>query len=148
MLLARLNFKPQYTSRIPIEYSNRIVKAAYIANLSTIYALYHHQYDTAIIASSIFCTSINYWRNPVKGIRRNIDVTAVQLGLAYNMYNITACDSNFQIAYYSSVALGGMCYCMAKKYGKRLDFDNSTRWHTGVHILANVSNFILIRGMI
>lgn len=47
------------------------------------YAFIKKNYDTFVICILIFITSLNFWRDPKFGFRRNIDMVVVCLGFIY-----------------------------------------------------------------
>jgi hypothetical protein len=136
-----------YKSIIPREYSLRIYKASYLCLISSVYSLYNKKYSVFFVASSVFLTSINYWKNPISGIRKKIDVTTVIVGLSYNIYQISKTNIYYILFFYLNILMGGICYYIATTYGKKMEFNKSTKWHVGIHVTANISNLILVRGL-
>ena len=53
--------------------------------VGSLYGFYKKQYINSLGVFLIFVTSINYWRNPVHGWRRNIDIIMCILGLSINI---------------------------------------------------------------
>jgi hypothetical protein len=53
--------------------------------VGSLYGFYKKQYINSLGVFLIFLTSINYWRNPVYGWRRNIDIISSILGLSINV---------------------------------------------------------------
>lgn len=51
----------------------------------TLFLLARKRYLDATLIGTVVLTSINYWRNPEKGFRRNMDMTCV---LSIGVYNI------------------------------------------------------------
>lgn len=80
-----------------------------------------NQIDRTLGIAAVVCTSLNHWRKPEKGIRRNVDMTAVFTVGAYNMYR------NPQLWVPVNTVCLGIWY-LSIKYNKL--------WiHSGVHIL-------------
>ena len=48
-----------------------------------IHALYYKLYDFAVLLIIHGMISYNYWRNPVKGLRRNIDICSTLITIGY-----------------------------------------------------------------
>jgi hypothetical protein len=53
--------------------------------VGSLYGFYKKQYINSLGVFLIFVTSLNYWRNPVYGWRRNIDIITSILGLSINI---------------------------------------------------------------
>ena len=51
--------------------------------LGGFHALYHKFYDFAVLLIIHGMISYNYWRNPVKGLRRNIDICSTLITIGY-----------------------------------------------------------------
>lgn len=63
------------------------MKTHLLAIIPLTYHIVYYDFRKILQLSSVLCTSINYWRNPVKGVRRNIDISTVfSIGI-YNSYN-------------------------------------------------------------
>lgn len=93
---------------------------------------------------SVFVTSLNYWRNPVMGLNRTIDVVVVRVGCAYQMYHSLFSTCFWTYAGVLSVAL--LCYPVSWY----LHLNNRPRlglfFHSMVHCLGNLANVILYSG--
>lgn len=73
------------------------------------YGIYYKVYDSSIITTIVFLTSINYWRNPTKNsIRRYIDISAVIIGVFYHLYLIYL--YSLSIKYYFMIGIGSLLY--------------------------------------
>ena len=44
------------------------------------------EFDNVITIGTVLFTSVNYWRKPERGLRRNIDIACVFLVGTYNVY--------------------------------------------------------------
>jgi hypothetical protein len=58
----------------------------WLALAPMVVCFFKKEYDNVIALTCVLTTSINYWRRPEKGIRRNIDIICVFTVGAYNMY--------------------------------------------------------------
>ena len=62
--------------------SNIIYITSFSQLIPLYFGLYYQVYDSSIITSITFLTSINYWRKPTKNsIRRYMDISCVLLGI-------------------------------------------------------------------
>lgn len=89
-----------------------------------------------ILSIMIQITSINYWRRPVKGIRRNIDIITVNLSTFYNLWTA------YSYSYYNfiyTVMIGTTCYFLSNSYKKKSELVKSLFFHFLVHLLPNIS---------
>ena len=86
----------------------------------------------------IWCSSINYWRNPVIGIRRNIDITFVSSGFLYQNYLIL--QNGYQSSiYYTCMLIGLFYYYLSNKFKFEPDY-----LHCGFHFFCNLASLSLI----
>ena len=67
-----------------------LLKVSFITLFSVIYAYYQEYYDISLNALIVFCTSINYWRKPMRDWRRTLDITYVRFAILYlfNSYKL------------------------------------------------------------
>ena len=133
------------------EYASCIYRISFISFLSSIYAIYCECYDLALVPGGVFLTSVNYWRNPVYGWRRNLDMSYVACALIYQNYRayhlLLSSSSSSQIpgllAYYTLMGIGMGCYWLSLHLYKKKDIWSSTYVHCLVHLLANTANVLL-----
>ena len=132
---------------LPKKYSNRIFYVAFINLSSAALALYYKQWDFLTVVFGVMCNSLNYWRHPTNGLRRKVDMTWVFIGCTYQMAKSMTLEIEYLIAYWLAVVLAISSYALARYYGRtKLDFDTSSRVHTGIHFFGNLSNIILYIG--
>ena len=119
--------------------------------LNSIYGYYNYLYhnmefNEIIFANTIlFLTSINYWRNPKYGLRRNIDIIVAVINFCYNHTVISDCC-------YSWVYYAGMTG-VAGFYGLSWLCHNMNRnlscfFHFMVHTSVNIANLAVFSGLI
>lgn len=136
------------------EYASCIYRISFISFLSSIYAIQCECYDLAAVPGGVFLTSINYWREPVYGWRRNLDMSYVACALiyqTYRAYHLLSSSSSSQsqalLAYYTLTGVGMMCYFLSLHLYKKKDIWSSTYVHCLVHVLANIANVVLYSGI-
>ena len=84
---------------------------------------------------SIF--AINYWKNPVYGWRRKIDMLWVQMLIYLHIYYVW--NSQVRLTYFL-IQLNGVCfYCISWYYHKRNYLWAATLCHAVVNLSANGS---------
>lgn len=130
----------------PPEFARRIWIAAWQALGSACFAFANDRHDCALLGLLVLLTSLNYWRHPIHGWRRTVDIVAASGSLGYQIFFVAPywhCPTA-AIAYAFSVAMGVACYgrsrYLSHKYG---DKDTSSWWHVGLHVCGNAGNFVL-----
>jgi hypothetical protein len=126
--------------------SRVIYRASYLICGLSFYGFIKGKYDLASIAFCGFLTSINYWRNPVYGLRRNIDRTAIPIGLIYHAIRAYKCERC--ALYYSLSALAVAFYPASWYYYNKKKYWTSTYLHCTLHVIANVTFYILYSGAV
>jgi len=120
---------------------NLIYKVSFISLCSSIYAIYKGYYNLCIVPGGVFLTSINYWRNPTNSWRKYIDIGYVSLSLSYQC--IMVYNFKYSRIYYITVCIALSLYPISIYYYNKKKYWYSTYAHCMVHIIGNVSNFIL-----
>lgn len=60
-------------------FTDYLYYTSYFIGLSSLVSYYHGDYTTFLFMFFLFLTSINYWKNPSYGIRRNVDLFLVKM---------------------------------------------------------------------
>ena len=118
-----------------------IYKISFISLGTSLYAIYHGNYDLSICSGGAFLTSINFWRYPDYSWRRYLDMVYVKLALCYQLYR--AYGSTVQLQYYTIVFLAISMYPLGMYYHRQKLFWFSTYAHCALHIIANIANIFL-----
>jgi hypothetical protein len=116
-------------------------RLSWLSLFTGIYALYRQHYDLAPVPLGVWLTSINYWRHADYSWRRYFDIIYVHLALVYQI--IRAYKAHHATAYYILLAIGMSFYVIGVLFHKRGDTWLSTLCHGQVHILGNMSIFLL-----
>lgn len=97
----------------------------------------------------VLLTSVNYWRHPVFGLRRNLDMLTCACSLSYQLLlAVTEVEPAPRNAYLATVVAGLGCYGCSRYYSFVLrDKDISSRFHCGLHVLGNMGNLVLYDSM-
>ena len=128
------------------KYSKKIYNASYLCLISFLYAIKKQQFKLSIVPMSIFITSINHWRNPIIGWRRNLDIVTVYTGITYNIINAYYIPNNRnKLMYYCILSSSMSCYPLSLYLYNNNNILLSTYSHVILHVLANISNLILYK---
>ena len=130
---------------MPPRYSQRILRASALALVSIASAIYNKLPTSALLATAVFITSVNYWRHPIFGLRRNVDMGCVCVALGYQImfmaYEATAAARH---AYWAATAFGCCCYLASVYAGRVLhDYNADSILHISLHVCANLGNIML-----
>lgn len=132
------------------EYTQLIFRSSFLSILSVISAWNNRCYDNFALASLVMCSSILYWRDPVDGWRRRLDMMAVNGTVLYQVFYSALFieDIAVRAIYWCIVVSAIECYLLARYYGRVLgDFEVASQCHVGLHLLGNVSNLILYNSL-
>ena len=138
---------------LPPRFSRRILLASSLMLLSCATAVHNGLMDNALLALLVFCSSINYWRYPIVGWRRSVDMCCACGSLAYQVfYTSRYTTSRARLCYVGTVALGGLFYSLARALNRTLGaipgrrdlaLNISSACHVALHVCGNVGNLIL-----
>jgi hypothetical protein len=103
-------------------------------------------YEGVVVTASVFICSINYWRRPEYGIRRNIDITNNVLCLLYQTWRSFYVSPVYTFGFIISTYTGVGCFFLGR-YLDRINVMYGTYLHSCVHILGNIGNLILYIGL-
>jgi len=110
----------------------------FLTSISVISAYYYGLYDLMFFSILIQLSSINYWRNPVRGMRRNIDIIVVNVSTLYNLY----CAYYFEYYYFVYIVFIGMNSYFVSNYNMRKgNIKSGIFFHFLVHLLPNISAY-------
>ncbi len=115
-----------------------------VTGFASIYAIYKGHYFTSIIPFGVLLTSINYWRHPTYGIRRNIDVAWCIFSLS--MLLIISYNASERARYYLYTILGLICYPLSHYFHNNQQQYMGTLMHGYMHILGGIGLFYLFSG--
>ena len=76
---------PQGTTSFIIEprTARPILLASQLMLITIVHALLREAYGAAVMGTALYSTSVNFWRSPTKGWRRNLDYSCVALSFIY-----------------------------------------------------------------
>lgn len=117
--------------------------SSYKTIVSVVWGIYWGKYDYSLLSFLLFLTSINYWKKPIKGTRRNIDIVTCWFSVLYHLKKSNK-DKNIpkKIRYLYNLLVLSCGYLYFKGstsphiiYGLKL--------HSHMHTLGNIANLIL-----
>ena len=134
------------------KHSIRIYRSSFVLLFSAIFCLVYFSpycYDLTLLSTLVGLTSINYWKHPIFGIRRTIDIIAVQSGLFYHLYCwYYELDYNQNDNYRWIYLIGFLgtilpLYTLAIYNGLNRNFYTASWCHAGMQMGAVVWNIFL-----
>ena len=128
-----------------LETSRNVYYTSYLVIFSIIYSFYNAIYKLSLFNIFVLITSINYWRFPIRGFRRNMDISTVLVSLAYHLY-YTYIYNYYQYLYLLSLCI--MCYMISNILNEKKIYKLAHSFHSILHLLANINNFYLYKHII
>ena len=133
---------------IPQKHANVIWWAAWLSLGAAWHAVYIQQPGFGIVPTCVLCTSLNYWRNPVRtSWSRTVDIGGVWGSLCYqNAIAYYMKHQQYQRVYFGCIAVSGACYVLGHFF-MALNMPRASAYaHAGIHVVANIGNIVLQRG--
>jgi len=110
-----------------------------------LYGFYKNQYILATFPLVVVVTSLNYWRKPEYGWRRNIDIATVLTGVSIYLY--TSFKTNQQRMYGTNMCICGGLYGLSWYLYKKGYNWLSTISHGSIYVVLNTANVLLYQGL-
>jgi len=130
---------------VPQDHGYYMCIISFLNLLSSIYSLQKSAPDFATIYLAGFITSINYWRNPTYGFRRNVDMSFVALAFIYSLFKcimINKLNSYFITSIIVSFMYSFSKFCYNHNY-----IWTSTIIHSLIHVSVNMHNVNCIQDL-
>ena len=130
---------------LPPHLSRRIFYTSFLILGSVASAVANDLPVSAAMAVSLLATSLNYWRHPIFGWRRNLDVFVATTSLFYQLAILSAdAPAPARSLYFITVGCGGVCYLRSRWQGiYHGDRSTSSLYHCGLHLCGNIGNLVL-----
>ena len=125
-------------------YSKFLLYSRCTIGISAVIAYIMNDVYVTVYLLLLFLTSINYWRKPEYGLRRNIDLTAVSIGGVYALLNIFLLKDEFHRV---GVLILGFCGTLFFLLEYILSYLDSPKWiifHMTLHIYASAVACLMI----
>ena len=129
---------------LPRPHSAKIFRISFASLGSVCASVVMGQYGCAVAPLAVFVTSINYWRDPRRGARRNLDIATCVVGCGYQSYLAYTVEC---YPYFASVGCGLGCYTVSRMLRLRGRLEASSIAHCGVHVSGNVGNMLLLKSI-
>jgi hypothetical protein len=127
------------------EQCNCIFYISFLSLLSCIYGLYKGYIDIAIfVPGGVFLTSILNWCDPLYDWRRYLDISYVVFAYIYATLRILG--STYELYFHIFMAAAIISFILGCIFAKMEYYWYSTIFHMGIHIFANIANFIVFSG--
>jgi hypothetical protein len=132
--------------KIPMtyEYSKFLFYSSFCMGISAFIAYIMNDLYITSYFILLFLTSINHWRQPEYGLRRNIDLTVVAIGFFYVLLKIFLLKDEFHRA---GLVILGICGVTMFIFEYALEYFDSPKWiifHMTLHIYASSAALLMI----
>lgn len=136
---------PPPTLILEQRFSRRIYRISWLACFSVAVAAFNRITVSVCLSIFVLATSLNYWRHPLAGPRRNLDMAATWSSLGYQVFfSSSALPGRARAAYIATVLVCGAWYSAARYYGRtKRNFNVASACHCGLHVFGNLSNVLL-----
>ena len=131
----------------PPEMSKRILRSSCLSGAAAVVAGYFGIWDCAAVATVVLLTSLNHWREPVVGIRRNVDLLTVYVSAAFHIGKAFDCSQPFLLACCVLSVTGVLCYMGAIYNGLNKYHDEASWCHCGLHTFGAAACIALYCGI-
>jgi len=140
---------PTLSLTLPLPNAHFIWYCAWLSVPSAIYALTCYTPHIAIIPASVWATSLNYWRYPLRDSwRRTLDIAVVFAGVSYQTYYAFRYTSPAHFTAYSILnAVSAASYIASNTLMNRGRIWPATYAHASIHFFANLANAVLYSGI-
>jgi hypothetical protein len=125
-------------------YSKFLFYSSFSMLISTLIAIYMNDIYITIYFLLLFLSSINYWRKPEYGIRRNIDLLIVKIGVIIVLSQICLLKNEFCRYIYASLAFCSLLFYIIEHI---LVYMNNVKWiifHMSIHLYMSLSALFVI----
>jgi hypothetical protein len=132
--------------KIPMEYeySKFLFYSSFSMGISAFIAYIMNDLYITVYFFLLFLTSINHWRQPEYGLRRNIDITVVGIGFFYALLKIFLLKDEFHRV---GLIIIGICSVFMYTFEYVLEYFDSPKWiifHMTLHLYASCAAFLMI----
>ena len=131
-------------SIIPIYYSKFLFLSSFSMLISAIIAVIINDVYVTLYFFILFLTSINYWRKPEYGLRRNIDLFVVNCGIILVFYQVCLLKNEFCRFMFLSLAFCSLIFYIIEHI---LTYFNNLQWiifHMTIHLYMSLTALFVI----
>jgi hypothetical protein len=134
---------------VPPECASILFRVSFLTGAVFFIAAALQVYDGMVVTAAVFLCSVNHWRNPVYGWRRNIDIANNVICLAYQTWRAVSMSPSklhYTIGFLMSTYTG-VAFFFIGLYLDTINIMYGTYAHAVVHIMGNIGNIILYLGI-
>merc|ERR1711971_973788 len=129
----------------PKNISRRMLATSFAFPICAAQAYIHECYILSALTFLVFLASINYWRSPKRGLRRNIDIVNSIFAVSYHMMYATIALENDGIKYVY-LGMGALIPYSISVYARdNGHFNVESFFHCGMHLYGVVVNCLFYR---
>eukprot|EP00485_Elphidium_margaritaceum_P007472 CAMPEP_0202690106 /NCGR_PEP_ID=MMETSP1385-20130828/5211_1 /ASSEMBLY_ACC=CAM_ASM_000861 /TAXON_ID=933848 /ORGANISM="Elphidium margaritaceum" /LENGTH=208 /DNA_ID=CAMNT_0049345335 /DNA_START=61 /DNA_END=687 /DNA_ORIENTATION=- len=120
----------------PKNISRRMLTTSCVMSVAAICAFAHECYLLSVLVCAVVLCSINYWRKPQRGLRRNIDImNSVSVSSFHMLYALYAMQYNAIAIQYIKLVLSGLVLFGCSKVAAKNGYQNvDSFFHCGMHL--------------
>ena len=129
---------------VPLSYSKFLFYSSFSMLVSAIIAIIVNDIYVTLYFLLIFLTSINYWRRPEYGFRRDIDLFVVRCGVFIGFYQVSLLKNEFCRFMCLSIAFCSTVFYIIEHI---LVYFNSLKWiivHMTIHLYMSLGALFVI----
>jgi len=129
---------------MPLSYSKFLFYSSFSMLVSVIIAIIVNDIYVTCYFLLLFLTSINYWRRPEYGLRRNIDLFVVRCGMIIVFYQVCLLKNEFCRFIFLSMAF---CSTMFFVVENILSYLNIIQWiifHMAIHLYMSLAALFIV----
>lgn len=129
---------------ISYNYSKFLFYSSFSMLISTLIAIYMNDTYITVYFLLLFLSSINYWRKPEYGLRRNIDLLIVKIGVLIVLSQICLLKNEFCRYIYTCLAFCSLIFYIIEHI---LVYMLNVKWiifHMAIHLYMSLSALFII----
>lgn len=133
-----------YKFPMTYEYSKFLFYSSFSMGVSAFIAYIMNDIFITSYLILLFLTSINHWRQPEYGLRRNIDLTVVSIGVMYSLSQIFLLKDEFHRV---CLLILGLCGTLMFALEYILVYFDSPKWivfHMTLHMYASCAALLML----
>jgi len=133
-----------YKLPMTYEYSKFLFYSSFSMGISALIAYIMNDLFITSYLVLLFLTSINHWRQPEYGLRRNIDLTVVSIGVVYALSQIFLLKDEFHRVCLIILAICGSLMFALEYLLVYLDSPKWIIFHMTIHLYTSCAAMLMI----
>ena len=119
------------------EQATFLFRVSFIAVITGLIGIYNGKTWLGLSTCVGSLLAMNYWRDPIYGLRRNLDMISIQYLMWLHIYYVLY--SPIKLLYFSIQIIGVLFYFVSWHYHTPSSLWTSTLCHGAVHLCTNIS---------